>query len=153
MPVIIDGNNLLHNLPNHERDRESVRRRALDAVRHEGITLIVVFDGPPPPGSPAVEHMGRVTIRYSGISAADDLILDLLPPQGRASDWVVVSDDRALGRKVRDRGATVRTLRQWRSRRTGRPKKATREPKLSSHEVADWEEYFSSAGDDEDLER
>ena len=148
MPVIIDGNNLLHSLQSHERDRESVRRKALDTVRHEGISLIVVFDGPPPAGSPAIEHLGRATVRYSGTSTADDLILDLLPPSGRASDWVIVTDDRALGRKVRDRGATVRALKEWRSRKIGKPKRATREPKLSSHEVANWEEYFSSGGDD-----
>ena len=148
MPVIIDGNNLLHSLPSHERDRESVRRKALDAVRHEGMSLTVVFDGPPPAGSPAVENLGRVTVRYSGSSTADDLILGLLPPRGRASDWVVVSDDRALGQKVRDRGAAMRTVKDWRSRKTAGPKRASREPKLSSHELADWERYFSSGEDD-----
>ncbi len=153
MPVIIDGNNLLHSLPSRERDRDSVRRKALDTVRHESMSLIVVFDGPPPAGSPEIEHLGRVTIRYSGSSTADDFILDLLQSRGRASDWVVVSDDRALGREVRERGATVRTLRDWRSRKTAGAKRTTREPKLSSHEMADWEEYFSSGRDDESSQR
>jgi hypothetical protein len=148
MPVIIDGNNLLHSLPSHERDREAVRRKALDTVRHEGVSLTLVFDGPPPTGSPAIENLGRVTVRYSGSSSADELILRLLSTQGRASEWVVVSDDRALGREVRDRGASVRTLREWRSRKIERPKRAAREPKLSSHEVADWEKYFSTGEDD-----
>ena len=148
MPVIVDGNNLLHSLPSHKRDRESVRRKALDTVRHEGMNLTVVFDGPPPAGSPATEHLGRVTVRYSGSSSADELILRLLPSQGHASEWVVVSDDRALGDKVRSRGAAVRTLEQWRCRKTRKPKRATREAKLSSHEVADWEAYFSSGGED-----
>lgn len=149
MPVIIDGNNLLHTLPSEERDRMSVRRRALDAVRNEGMSLTVVFDGPPPAGSPDTEHLGRVTVRYSGGSSADDLILRLLPAKGRASEWVVVSDDRALGTRVRDRGARVRTLTEWRSRRSRQRARATREPKLSSHEVSDWEGYFSSGGDDD----
>lgn len=153
MPVIIDGNNLLHSLPSHERERESVRRTALDTVRHESMRLIVVFDGPPPAGSPEVEHLGRVIVRYSGNAAADDLILDLLQSRGRASEWVVVSDDRALGRKVRERGATVRTLRQWRSRNPRKRKSKTPEPRLSSHDVADWQKYFSAGEDDEDLER
>jgi predicted RNA-binding protein with PIN domain len=152
MPVIIDGNNLLHSLPSDERDRRSVRQKALDAVRHEGMSLTVVFDGPPPAGSPETEHLGRVTIRYSGRSSADELILRLLPSEGRASNWVVVSDDRALGKRVRDRGASVRTLKEWRSRRSRKPVRTTREPKLSSHEVADWEEYFSSDTVDKDLE-
>jgi hypothetical protein len=153
MPVIIDGNNLLHSLPSHEQDRESVRHMALDTVRHESMSLVVVFDGPPPAGTPEIEHLGRVTIRYSGSSAADDLILDLLQSRGRASDWVVVSDDRALGREARERGATARTLRQWRSRNPTKRKSKTPEPRLSSHEVVDWQEYFSAGKDDEDLER
>jgi hypothetical protein len=150
MPVIIDGNNLLHSLPNHERDRSSVRREALDTVRHEGVSLTVVFDGPPPPGSPELEHLGRVMVRYSGRSSADDVIVGLLPSSGRAAEWVVVTDDRALGNRVRERGAQVRTLKEWRSRRSGKPRGPVREPKLSSREVADWEAFFSSSGDDGD---
>jgi predicted RNA-binding protein with PIN domain len=149
MPVIIDGNNLLHSLPSHQRDRSSVRRKALDAVRQEGMSLTVVFDGPPPEGSPDPEHLGRVTIRYSGGSSADDLILRLLPKSGRASDWVVVTDDRALRDRIRERGAKVRTLKEWRSRKPRMLCRVSREPKLSSREVADWEAYFSTGGEDD----
>ena len=85
MPVIIDGNNFFHSLPGHEQNRDSVRRRALDAVRQGGMSLTVVFDGPPPVGSPDPEHLGRLTVRYSGASSADDLILRLIPRSGRAS--------------------------------------------------------------------
>ena len=150
MPVIIDGNNLLHSLPSQEQNRESVRRRALDAVRHGGMSLTVVFDGPPPVGSPDPEHLGRLTIRYSGASSADDLILRLLPKSGRASEWVVITDDRALRDRVIEQGAQVRTLREWQSRRPRKPRRISREPKLSSREVADWESFFSSEGDDEE---
>ena len=148
MPVIIDGNNLLHSLPSREQNRKSVRRRALDTVRHEGMSLTVVFDGPPPVGSPDPEHLGRLTIRYSGASSADDLILRLLPKAGRASEWVVITDDRALRGRVSERGAQVRTLQEWQSRRPRKPRREPREPKLSSREVADWETFFSSREDD-----
>jgi len=150
MPVIIDGNNLLHSLPSQEQNRDSVRRLALDTVRHGGMSLTVVFDGPPPVGSPNPEHLGRLTIRYSGASSADELILHLLPRSGRASEWVVVTDDRALRDRVCERGAQVRTLGEWRSRRSRKPRRVSREPKLSSREVADWEAFFSSDGDDKD---
>jgi predicted RNA-binding protein with PIN domain len=148
MPVIIDGNNLLHSLPSQEQNRDSVRRKALDNVRHEGMSLTVVFDGPPPVGSPDSEHLGRLTIRYSGTSSADDLILRLLPKSGRASEWVVITDDRALRDRIHELGAQVRTLREWQSRRPRKPRRVSREPKLSSREVADWEAFFSSEGDD-----
>lgn len=151
MPVIIDGNNLLHSLPRHERNRGSVRRRALDTIRHGGMSLTVVFDGPPPEGSPDPEHLGRLTIRYSGASSADDLILRLLPHSGRASDWVVVTDDGVLRDRVRERGGEVRTLGEWRSRRPRKPRRVSREPKLSSREVADWEKFFASREDDAEL--
>ena len=151
MPVIIDGNNFLHSLPSQEQNRDSVRRRALDTVRQGGLSLTVVFDGPPPGGSPDPEHLGRLTILYSGASSADDLILRLLPRSGRASEWVVVTDDRALRDRVRDAGARVRTLAEWRSRKPRKPRRVSREPKLSSREIADWESFFSSEGDDEEL--
>jgi len=150
MPVIVDGNNLLHSLPSDEQSRCSVRRRALDTIRQGGMSLTVVFDGPPPEGSPDPEHLGRLTIRYSGASSADDLILRLLPLSTRASDWVVVTDDRALRDRVRERGAQVRTIGEWRSRKPRKPRRVSREPKLSSREVADWETFFSSREDDAD---
>ena len=148
MPVIIDGNNFLHSLPSQEQNRDSVRRRALDTVRQGRLSLTVVFDGPPPGGSPDPEHLGRLTILYSGASSADDLILRLLPRSGRASEWVVVTDDRALRDRVREQGAQVRTLSEWRSRRSRKLRRVSREPKLSSREVADWETFFSSREDD-----
>ena len=150
MPVIVDGNNFLHSLPSPEQNRDSVRRRALDAVRHGGMSLTLVFDGPPPVGSPDPEHLGRLTIRYSGASSADDLILRLLPRSGRATEWVVVTDDRALRDRVREVGAQVRTLGEWRSRKPRKPRHVSREPRLSSREVADWEDFFASDGDDEE---
>ena len=153
MPVIIDGNNLLHSLPREERDRSGVRRRALDTVRHEGVKLTVVFDGPPPPGSPELEHLGKVRVRYSGRSSADDVIVDLLRSSSRARDWVVVTDDHALGHRVRECGARVRSLKVWRARRPRKPRRATREPKLSANEVAEWKTFFSVGRVDEDPER
>jgi len=148
MPVIIDGNNFLHSLPSPEQNRDSVRRRALDVVRDGGMSLTLVFDGPPPVGSPDPEHLGRLTIRYSGASSADDLILRLLPRSGKASEWVVVTDDRALRNRVRVVGARVRSLGEWRSRKPRKQPSVSREPKLSSREVADWESFFSSREDD-----
>jgi predicted RNA-binding protein with PIN domain len=149
VPVIIDGNNLLHSYPTDRRDRSSVRWQALDTVRHEGTSLTVVFDGPPPEGSPEVEHLGRLVVRYSGSSSADDVIVGLLASCEQVADWVVVTDDRALRNRVRERGAKVRTLREWRTRGSRKPRRATAEPKLSSRDIADWEAYFSSGSDDD----
>ena len=149
MPIIIDGNNLLHSLAKHDRSRDAVRRNVLDAVRHEGVSLILVFDGPPPAGSPEREHLGRVSVRYSGSESADDVIIGFLPTGRRASQWVVVTDDRGLRDRVRDRGAQVRSLSEWRSRKPRVPRRQAWEPKLSSNEIADWENFFSTDGRDD----
>ena len=149
MPVVIDGNNLLHSLPRDSKDRSSVRRAALDLVRNERLQIIVVFDGPPPPGAPDLEHLGQVTVRYSVAKTADDIILDILPAGGQASEWVVVTDDRSLGERIRERGARTKTLAQWRGRRHRKQRRQTQEPRLSSREVADWEAFFSTGRDDE----
>lgn len=143
MPVIIDGNNLLHSLPRAERSRSDVRRRALDAVRQEGMQLTVVFDGPPPQGMSGVEHLGRVSVRYSGAETADAVIVRMLPPGRRAADWVVVTDDRGLQAAAKERGAKVRSLQEWKARRPKKRPQKIHQPKLSSRDVKDWEQYFS----------
>jgi hypothetical protein len=61
----------------------------------------------------------------------------------------VVTDDHALRDRVRELGGEVRTLGEWRSRRPRKPCRVSREPKLSSREVADWETFFASRDDDD----
>lgn len=153
MPVVVDGNNLLHTLAPGKRSRAEVRRQALEMVRAEGLQLTVVFDGAPPVGSPEVERLGRVTVHYSCGASADEIILSLLPSGRGAVDWVVVTADRGLSERVRARGAKTRTLKQWRDRKTVPPRRTSHEPKLSSRDLADWETYFSSDRDDEGQER
>ncbi len=148
MPVVIDGNNLLHATVG-ARDRGDVRRQALESVRNEGMDLTVVFDGPPPSGSPVLEHLGRVTVHYAGGRSADEVILQIIPNGPRATEWVVVTDDRELRDRARGRGARIRSLSEWRRRRVRRPVRATHEAKLSPHDVADWEAFFAR-NEDED---
>ena len=149
MPVVVDGNNLLHSLPPQHRSRADVRRHSLDLVRRESLQVVVVFDGPPPQGSPSVEHLGRVTVRYSGVAAADDVIIGMLPAGREAAQWVVVTDDRALRARARSKGSSVRTLAEWRGRRPP-PRRSAQESRLSSHEITQWEEFFAQGDDNED---
>jgi len=141
MPILLDGNNLLHRVG--DRSRMSVRHRVLDATRHERMSVTVVFDGPPPAGVSQRENLGKVTVIYSGSKTADDVIVGMLPSGAAAKQWFVVTDDRGLAERVRDRGATVRRLAEWRGRSRQKPRPTTFESKLSSHEIADWETYFS----------
>jgi hypothetical protein len=143
MPLILDGNNLLHRLPQSSRSRGEVRRLVLDACRGDRTRITVVFDGPPPAGSPTRESLGAVTVLYSGSASADDLIIRQIPGGPLAREWVVITDDRELRERAKRRGAEVRTLREWQARRESPARRTPSESKLSSHEVADWEAYFS----------
>jgi hypothetical protein len=148
MPILLDGNNLLHRLPKADRTRVEIRRLVLDAARHEKSKLIVVFDGPPPAEGRAEESLGRVTVLYSAPKSADEVIISRLPRTAAARNWVVITDDRELARRVRECGAEVRRLREWQSKRPRPPRRQPAESKLSSHEVEDWQRYFAREPDD-----
>lgn len=149
MPILLDGNNLAHRLD--DRSRSSVRKQVLEATRHETVSVTVVFDGPPPAGAPPKESLGRVTVVYSGSKTADDVIIGLLPSGSAAKQYSVVTDDRGLASRVKDRGATVRSLAEWRRRRkTKTPTRPRVESKLSSHDVAEWESFFADHPGEDD---
>ncbi|HOC44250.1 MAG TPA: NYN domain-containing protein [Thermoanaerobaculales bacterium] len=149
MPLLVDGTNLLHSLPRSARSRPAVRALVLEATRHERMSVVVVFDGPPAAGAPAQEALGRVTIVHSGAASADDVIISRIPAGRRAREWVVVTDDRGLAGRARERGATVRTLAEWSTRPRPTPPRARAEAKLSSSEVAAWQEVFTRGRKDD----
>lgn len=98
MPWVLDGNNLARG-----QGRERVRQAALALARAEKVRIVVFFDGAPPAGSPPLERLGPVEVRY--VPDADAAILALVRGSGRG--WCLASDDRALGRQAHDRGAQV----------------------------------------------
>jgi len=148
MPIVLDGNNLLHRMPRSLRSRSAVRTQVLEITRRETMAVTVVFDGPAPSGAPARESLGKVTVVYAGSRSADDVIIAMLPGGAAAKQWFVVTDDRGLADRVRDKGAGVRRLAEWRGRRTQTSKASTFESKLSSREVAEWEDFFSQRDSD-----
>ena len=143
MPLLVDGNNLLYTLPQHQRDRGELRRLSLDLVRRGGGQVVVVFDGPPPPGAPEREELGRLTVLYAGSRPADEVIVSSLPAGATARNWVVVSDDSGLRARVRQRGGRVRSLARWRARLLAIPP-SDGDGALSSSEIAEWEAYFAA---------
>jgi hypothetical protein len=98
MPWVLDGNNLAGG-----RSRGAVREAALALARAERVSIVVFFDGAPPEGSPGLERLGSVEVRYA--SNADQAILDLLAGRGRG--WRLATDDRALGQRARASGAEL----------------------------------------------
>lgn len=150
MPILIDGNNLLHRLPKDQRSRSAVRAQVLDLTRHEAMLVTVVFDGPPPAGVPVRESLGKTTVVYSGSQTADDVIIGMLPDGAAAKQFSVITDDRGLADRVRSSGAKVRPLAEWQGRKKQPPRPTTFESKLSSHDIADWEAFFAGRDRDDD---
>ena len=151
MPILIDGNNLMHRLAQGERSRAEVRRLTLERARRERMRVVLVFDGPPPAGTPQREELGVLTVLYSGSASADERIASTAA--GRT--WVVVTDDRALAARVRQVGAEVRTVAAWLAQGSTAavaPRRVTVEPRLSSRAVAEWEAFFQSGQPAEDAD-
>ncbi len=144
MPVLVDGNNVLHRLPPGERSREGLRRRMLQLARGQRMRLEVVFDGAPPEGTPAVELLGPVTIRYSGHGTADDLIIHRLPSGPSARNWTIVTDDRELARRAAAAGARTLPVSTWLARLEDPSQPAGEKPEeLSPGELEEWIRLFS----------
>lgn len=152
MPILLDGNNLLHRLPDAQ-GRGDVRRQVLAACRAQRRRVTVVFDGPPPSGAPARELLGPVTIHYAGPASADEVMLARIPAGPRGREWVVVTDDRDLARRARELGATTRGLAEWlRQAPSPAPRRGAKPARAPTpDEVSEWEAYFAQGRDgDED---
>lgn len=104
MPYLIDAANLGGALGGQRgaRDAVAIIRFLLAWARERG-RVVVVLDGP---GSSRIaDRYGGMEVVWSGTRSADDVIEQLARQQSR--QWIVVTDDRELGRRCRDLGARV----------------------------------------------
>lgn len=141
---MVDGNNVMHKMPDRSEDRAAVRKLALDVSRMHRTRITIVFDGPPPEGVPDREALGAVHVRYSGARPADDVVVEMLPRGGAARQWTVVTDDNELRSRARSVGANLQSAGDWIAacRRRRRPEEKPDE--LSPEEIEDWEAYFAA---------
>lgn len=122
MPVLIDGNNLLHAVRAVEDPERLYGRFMLcDALgrwsQRVEERVHVVFDGPEPTAE-LREQIGHVdiTMSFSGGIPADDLIKDILDQDSAARRLLVVSSDREVRRSAeRRRAKTVSSPDFWRA--------------------------------------
>jgi predicted RNA-binding protein with PIN domain len=103
---IVDGNNLMGRLGGGSRD--SLVTELADLARAKKKSLTVVFDGPPPPGRPKVQHLGVVTVVFAAPRSADDEIVRRIRETRDPRGVTVVTDDRGLVSAVK--GAGARTI-------------------------------------------
>lgn len=122
MPVIIDGNNLLHAAREAEALSLLIGRSMLcDTIGRWALRrderVHVVFDGPAPNAALA-KQIGNpaINVTYSGAGvSADAVVVDLVENDSAARRLLVVSSDRAIIRVAKRRRARpVRSEEFWR---------------------------------------
>jgi hypothetical protein len=140
--LLIDGHNLIHQDAELRRLMAEPERAhgELERLLAERSRITVFYDGGPGGETHTIRRSG-LTIDYAGVSEADDRIVRwlLFHPNVRA---VVVSDDRALGARVRALGARPIPARGFLDAfRKGRDAPPDRPP-LSPAEVDEWMRIF-----------
>jgi hypothetical protein len=111
MPIVIDGDNLLHVARGaleeaHRGNRAWLCRVLASWGDRSGREMTVVFDGvrPANPGDGPVTE-GELLIRYGGTRMADDVIIEMIESSGSPRRLVVVSSDRQIRAAARRRRA------------------------------------------------
>ena len=145
--LIVDGNNLLHTLGRGRAGGERLPQAALigrlRAAVPGGVSIELVFDGPPEPGMGTSRVAAGLVVRFGGRYSADRAIVRLLDEARAASgsargadNILVVTDDRDLRVAVRDRGG--RTARSaWLLARLERLEQRNAPVEEDSEEAAD----------------
>ena len=157
MPVVIDGNNLLHAARRAETSTLLIGRSMLcDAIgrwaQRRNERVHVVFDGPAPP-RPLAGQIGHpaIQVTYSGPGiSADSVLTEILQTDSAARRLLVVSSDLEIVRAARRRRArSVGADEFWRmvQRDLSRGRPAQKEPKekesgLSPDDVQRWLDEF-----------
>lgn len=147
MPLVIDGHNLIGQLPglrlddpDDERQLVELLRRYLARVKKTGT---VVFDR----GSAAAPHNlsnRTLAVRFAKPPrTADDVIVDLVRRERNPRGLTVVTSDARLAQLARQAGATVQPAAEFgRALRATPSGPAQKETGLSAEEVAEWEQTF-----------
>lgn len=151
MPYIIDGNNLLglrlEILIKEPGARGRLVQRLAAFSRVKRTKVVVVFDGEPESGMPGPDvSLGDVRILYAGRKRdADSMILKVLEAADDPAGYVLVTSDRLLGDRARQRGArnVTPSARFTRTLDEIAPAESAGAAPLSPDEVAEWEAWFN----------
>jgi predicted RNA-binding protein with PIN domain len=151
MPLIIDGNNLLHASmpPSLAGLEERGLCRLLARSPWQGQRMVVVLDGAPSALGQIESPEPAVELIWSGPRrSADDVIIDLVQRDSAPRRIVVVSSDHALQRQVKRRRVRVLEAAEFVSVLAGLLGEATgsagpaRPQNLSDDEVDRWLREF-----------
>jgi predicted RNA-binding protein with PIN domain len=152
MPYIIDGHNLIGALPDislHDPEDERQLITRLQAFLSRNRKRAVLYFDDRAPGARAFYHTPNLQVRFVGRPrSADDAIRDHIERLGReATNWTVVSTDRAVRSLARRSGAVSMTSQAFAaqmSRPHDLPADAEKPSAPASEgEIAAWERLFN----------
>lgn len=155
MPFIIDGHNLIGQMPEISLKEIDDEQQLIEILQEfcfrEGRTVEVYFDNAPP-GVPRARNYGRLTAFYTRTGkSADQAINERLHRLGKeARNWTVVSSDlqvqamaKAVRAKVISASSFARQLRQLsRQKNTPHNIKSGDEVQLSDSDLDEWLKLF-----------
>ena len=148
MPLLVDGNNLLGLRPEVLAKEPGIRRRLVKQLaayaRARRTSVIVVFDGEPDEdGLRSDMTLGAVRVIFSGRgSDADGRILEILDDAQDPAGFTLVSSDRLLGDRARQRRARCITSLKFRRTLDELGSSGEEDAPLSAEQIADWEQWF-----------
>jgi hypothetical protein len=149
MPFLIDGHNLIGQLPGWRLDDPDdeqklvvLLRGYLRRVKKKGS---VVFDRGQPTAQQNLSN-SILSVRFARPPAtADDVIAELVRQERNPRGVVVVTSDARIRAAVRERGATVRDAASFARELLAQPALPNQKEKgLSAAEVEAWEHEFRS---------
>ncbi len=161
MPILIDGHNLIGQLPgmslaDPDDEAQLVLLLRRYAARRRGRKLIVVFDGGVY-GHPENLTGYGVEARFAyGPENADAELIRRIRAIKRRDEWLVVSSDRAVAGEAQARGIPVLSAQEFARRLTamGTPRASLREKHndrpLSKAEIDEWMRLFGVEEDDDE---
>jgi predicted RNA-binding protein with PIN domain len=144
MPYWFDGNNLIGQSAAIAMADSRARKAFLSTLtsyhRSGGGKFLVYFDGDDPDRSASPPG---VSIRYSAPLSADEAILQRLREARNAAEIIIVTNDRELLIRCRNKGASVLTWREFTTKMQSRrvPKSEHADPQ-ERVDVDDWIRYF-----------
>ena len=150
MPLLVDGNNLLGLRPEVLAKEPGIRSRLVRQLaayaRAKRTSVTVVFDGEPgEDGLRSDMTLGGVRVIFSGRTAdADRRILEILDKVRDPAGFTLVSSDRLLGERARQRRARCITSLKFRRTLDEVGSSAEDDAPLSAEQIAEWESWFEN---------
>lgn len=156
MPYIVDGNNVMGQTPGWHRDKDKSRFELLKQLaafaRLRRVRVTVAFDGPPDRKFPEGSAFKGIQILYARRgSSADDRIVELVESSKDPRGITVVTSDRQLGLRVRQRGGSVLRSGEFRRQMESAvhsPKEPLAKTEPAAEDLEGWLRYFGAEPDD-----